>query len=115
MRPLSPDLREQAAYAVEQGTPALEVRTSRDFWVFPYTHFLCARFNPSRDLVITFATHQVIVTGRNLGPLHQALAQLSLKRVTLTNKLGQLEASNIQVDSIRVISASADNNDTHEE
>jgi hypothetical protein len=75
-------------YAIKSdGVPALEVR-AKEYWVFPYAHFINARFNPSRDLVILFATHQVIVSGRNLKTLHEALVGLSLQMIELTDKLG---------------------------
>jgi hypothetical protein len=86
------------------GVPALEVHAVKESWIFPYAHFIHARLNPSHDLVILFVTHQVIVSGRNLKPLYEALSLLSLQGIKLTEKFGvQSQDNDTVIDSIEVI------------
>ncbi len=84
--------------------PTLELRTPKESWVFPYTHFLHSCLNPSRELVITFATHQVVVSGRNLKRLQEHLTELSLKMIEPSDHFGLQPKDNaVVIETIRVV------------
>ena len=87
------------------GVPAMEVWTVKQCWVFPYTHFLHACLNPSSELVITFATHKVVVSGRNLQTLQGYIAVFSLAMMKSTDHSPKsiLGEKNVQIESIQVI------------
>lgn len=99
-------------YETQQGgVPALEVRGLKESWVFPYTHLLHSCLNPSQDLIITFVSHQVVVSGRNLQVLHQSLALLSLKMIEPTDFfVPSAEEGSVQIESIKVVVVSGVDN-----
>lgn len=49
---------------------------------FPYTSLLWVDYNPSKGMLLHFATHTVTVKGRNLGPLYAAVVRFDLPEIT---------------------------------
>jgi hypothetical protein len=70
-------------YSAKAQTPGLLVHSSSgQRWVLPWMHFVfgCLREDGDRErLVLTFASHEVVICGTNLGPLAEEAAYLRLE------------------------------------
>lgn len=74
---------ESRCFSSNQHAPALAVEaTGGRRWVLPWIHFLNAQHDDDGNgetLLLCFATHEVSVSGRNLGPLMDEIARLRLE------------------------------------
>jgi len=86
------------------GSPTLLVFTPRKNWVFAYTHFLYSEWDPSGELVVVFATHQVRIRGRHLKLLYEYLGDFSLSHIHQKDPQGiPIPEGDNWIDEIRVI------------
>ena len=61
---------------------ALEFRRKTESWFsFPYHCLMNVEYFPHDRLVLTFSTHRVAVSGRNLRKIYQAILKQSCERV----------------------------------
>jgi hypothetical protein len=84
----APSSDESSLVAWEQNPQAQALRVdlqSGAFFVFPYSHFAFAQFASEADcetLRVSFATHDVRISGRNLRELGLALQKLTVDWIT---------------------------------
>lgn len=73
---------ENPCFALNPQVPTLAVEaTDGRRWILPWQHFLNAHHDAHRTgetLWLCFATHEVVVTGHNLGALADEIAHLRL-------------------------------------
>ena len=82
----------------------MSVATPRKNWLFAYTHFLYAEWDPSGDLVVVFASHQIRIRGRNLKILYEYLGEFSLSHIYQKDPQGiPIPAGDNWIEEIRVI------------
>jgi len=96
---------EVACYQTRHGgSPTLLVSTPQKNWVFAYTHLLYADWNPSGELVVVFATHQVRIRGRHLKILYEYLGNFSLSHIYQENSQGiPIPETATWIEEIRVL------------
>ena len=79
-----PRSEESSLVAWEQNPQARALRVdlqSGEYYVFPYIHFGFARFEPAGDreaLQVSFATHDIRVSGHNLREIGLALQKMAV-------------------------------------
>lgn len=84
--------------------PSLSVITPRKNWVFAYTHLLYVEWDPSGELVVVFATHQVSIRGRNLKTIYEYLGNFSLSHIYQEDPQGiPIPEGDTWIEEIRVI------------
>src|SRR4051812_36682474 len=63
-------------------SPTLNLRfASGEEKAFPYSDLIWSDFNPSKGILLHFASHTVMVRGRNLEPLYRRVIQFSLAEI----------------------------------
>mgnify|MGYP001572638122 CR=1 FL=1 len=72
---------------------------------FPYSHYLYAQLAPENSLAIRFATHRLVVTGRNLAVVLDELTsqRLDLLRAMPKCMQGLAEKKAVWIERIEVI------------
>jgi hypothetical protein len=61
--------------------PCLRVSAQPEVFILPYQQFHCARYTKQSDcetLSVSFSTHEIIVSGRQLDELALALQEMSV-------------------------------------
>jgi hypothetical protein len=73
-------LKNNWATAQKAHQPGLRIITKGDWYIFPWSSFLCAEGNYSQ-VTATFKTHQVTFQGEELLPILNALAEQRLLQI----------------------------------
>ncbi|MCP5057128.1 MAG: hypothetical protein GY937_10440 [bacterium] len=73
----------QSPLAISDGLPrALEFRRKAESWFsFPYHCLMNVEYHPHERLTLTFSTHKVVLTGRNLESLYDGIRSQTRGRV----------------------------------
>jgi hypothetical protein len=97
---------EQLGYSIKPQNISLRLKCSAgQSWTLPWAHFSFAHLavvESSEKLVLTFASHEVIIHGKNLQTLDDEAANCRLEKLHATALKYALSDSEVRIESISV-------------
>jgi len=75
--------RKQGCYSIKEGISAIRIKAGTKNWIFPWLHhvFSLREEEEIEQLLLTFASHEVSITGYNLAILEEDIANHRVEKL----------------------------------